>query len=397
MRGEPTSRPQPARVSPAARPVGRRHFLEKAASAVGLGVFAGCEGSAGEAAAGAGTPLQGPEVTWTLATSFPPSLDLLHGTAERMAERVSTLTGGRFQIRVYAANEVVPALQVMDAVEQGSVQAGYTPGYFYSGKSAALAFDTAVPFGLTASQQSAWLYQGGGLELMRGVYADFGIVNFPAGNTGAQFGGWFRRPVESLSDLGGLRMRIPGMGGEVMSRLGVSVQVLGGADIYPALERGAIDATEWVGPYDDEKLGFHEIAPYYYYPGWWEPGPNVSLLVSRGAYDQLPEGYRQVLETVSREATLDELARYDAANPAALDRLVREHGVTLRPFSQEILEASWRASAEHLEEQAARDATFRRVHDAWKTFRDHAFPFAAGNEQAYATFAFGRVEAGARR
>jgi TRAP-type mannitol/chloroaromatic compound transport system substrate-binding protein len=308
-----------------------------------------------------------------------------------MAERVSALTGGRFRIRVYAAGEVVPALQVMDAVEQGTVDAGYTPGYFYNGKSPALAFDTAVPFGFTAGQQTAWLYHGGGLELLRDVYADFGIVNFPAGNTGAQFGGWFRRPVESLSDLGGLRMRIPGVGGEVMARLGVSVQVLAGADIFPALERGAIDATEWVGPYDDEKLGFHAIAPYYYYPGWWEPGPNVSLLVARSAYESLPESYRQVIETVTREASLDELARYDAANPAALDRLVRGHGVSLRPFSQEILEASWRASTDHLAEQAARDATFRRVYEAWKTFRDHAFPFSAGNEGSYARFAFGKV------
>jgi TRAP-type mannitol/chloroaromatic compound transport system substrate-binding protein len=383
---------EPPRVA-RPRTTPRRDFLKRAATgASGVGVHAGCsDGTPGGASADAGAATQGPEVSWALATSFPPSLDLLHGTAVRMAERVSALTGGRFQIRVYAAGEVVPALQVMDAVEQGSMQAGYTPGYFYSGKSPALAFDTAVPFGFTAGQQNAWLYHGGGLELLREVYADFGIVNFPAGNTGAQFGGWFRRPVETLSDLGGLRMRIPGIGGQVMSRLGVSVQVLGGADIYPALERGAIDATEWVGPYDDEKLGFHNIAPYYYYPGWWEPGPNVSLLVARSAYDELPESYKQVLETVSREATMDELARYDAENPAALERLVRDHGVTLRPFSQEIMEASWRASSDHLEEQATRDATFRRVYDAWKSFRDRAFPYAAGNELKYSTFAFGKV------
>ena len=373
--------------------IGRRDFLRAAGSAAGTAALTACDGEAPGAAPDGGAVTRGPEVTWTLATSFPPSLDLLHGTAVRMAERASALTGGRFDIRVYAAGEIVPALQVMDAVEQETVQAGYTPGYFYSGKSPALAFDTAVPFGLTAAQQTAWLYHGGGLELLREVYADFGIVNFPAGNTGAQFGGWFRRPVESVSDLAGLRMRIPGMGGEVMSRLGVSVQVLSGAEIYPALERGAIDATEWVGPYDDEKLGFHEIAPYYYYPGWWEPGPNVSLLVSRSAYDALPEAYREVLDTVTREATLDELARYDAANPAALDRLVREHGVTVRPFSRELLEAAWRASGEHLEEQRARDERFRRVYDAWRSFRGHAFPFSAGNELAYSTFAFAKVAA----
>jgi TRAP-type mannitol/chloroaromatic compound transport system substrate-binding protein len=326
-----------------------------------------------------------------MATSFPPSLDLLHGTAERLGERVAELTGGRFRIRVYSAGEIVPPLEVMDAVQQGAVQAGYSPGYFYIGKSPSLAFDTAVPFGFTARQQTAWLYHGGGLELMREVYDDFGIVNFPAGNTGAQFGGWFRRPVDTVVDLRGLRMRIPGMGGEIMARLGVSVQVLGGAEIYPALERGAIDATEWVGPYDDEKLGFHQIASYYYYPGWWEPGPNVSLMVGRRAYDALPEAYRGVLALVSREATLDETARYDAANPAALERLVTEHGVQLRPFSGEILEAAWRETAGYLEDQAAGDPTFRRIHEAWKQFRDQSFSYFSGNELVYAQFAFPRV------
>jgi TRAP-type mannitol/chloroaromatic compound transport system substrate-binding protein len=205
-------------------------------------------------------------------------------------------------------------------------------------------------------------------------------------------GGWFREPIDSLADLQGLRMRIPGIGGEIMTRLGATVQVLGGPDIYPALERGAIDATEWVGPYDDEKLGFYEIAPNYYMPGWWEPGLTETLLVGREAWDALPARYQEVFESACKETTLDMLARYDRENPLALERLVNDHGVQLRVFSDEILEAAWRESNEYLEEQAAADATFRKVYDSFKEFRDRAFPFFAGNELHYAQFAFPKID-----
>ena len=335
--------------------------------------------------------VQGPEIQWRMATSFPPSLDILHGTSEFIADRVETLTGGRFTIRVYSANELVPPLQVMDAVQQGTVQAGFTAGYYYVGKNPALAFDAGVPFGLTARQQMAWVNYGGGLELLRGIYSDFGIIQFPAGNTGMQMGGWFRNPIESLDDLRGLRMRIPGVGGEIMTRLGASVQVLGGPDIYPALERGAIDATEWVGPYDDEKLGFQDIAPNYYMPGWWEPGPNITMQVSQAAYDELPPSYQELLSTVSAEAAAHMLGRYDVENPRALRKLVDEDGVTLRSFSEDILQAAWRESNAYLEELAADDAGFRAVYDSWNAFRADAFPFFDGNEQAYARFAFNQL------
>jgi TRAP-type mannitol/chloroaromatic compound transport system substrate-binding protein len=370
----------------------RRDFLKKAAAgAVGAGTLGACGADAVPGVASADAAVQGPEVSWRLATSFPPSLDILHGAADRVSARMAELTGGRFRIRVYAANEIVPALQVMDAVQQGTVQAGLTGGYYYIGKSPALAFDSTVPFGLTARQQNAWLHNGGGLELLSDVYSDFGIVPLPCGNTGAQMGGWFRNPIGGLSDLSGLRMRIPGIGGEIMSRLGTSVQVLGGPEIYPALERGAIDATEWVGPYDDEKLGFHQIAPNYYMPGWWEPGLSATLQVSRAAWDGLPESYQALLATVCRESNEDMLGRYDAENPAALERLVNDHGVQLRVFDDEILRAAWRESNAFLEEQAARDATFRRVYDSWKAFRERSFPYFAGNEQHYARFAFRQI------
>jgi len=372
----------------------RRDFLKKAAvGAAGAGALSACgEAGDGPGATPAEAAAQGPEITWRVATSFSSSLDILNGTAERIATQVAAITGGRFRMRVYSAGELVPALQVMDAVQQGTIQAGYTASYYYIGKNPALALDAAVPFGLNARQQIAWLFHGGGLELLREVFADFGIIHFPAGNTGAQMGGWFRNPVESLRDLSGVRMRIPGLGGEIMSRLGVSVQVLGAPEIYPALERGAIDATEWVGPYDDEKLGLHQIAKNYYYPGWWEPGPNLSLQVNRRAYDQLPESYQHVLASVTKEMMGDQLARFDAENPLALERLVTQHGVRLRAFSDEILEAAWRQSNDYLEAQAAADATFRRVYENWKSFRDRVFPYFAGNELHYARFAFPKVE-----
>jgi TRAP-type mannitol/chloroaromatic compound transport system substrate-binding protein len=372
----------------------RREFLKKAAvgatGAAALSACGGTDGAATAAAAGGGG-VTGPEVHWRLVTSFPRSLDIIHGAGERIAERVSAMTGGNFTMRVYAANEIVPALQVMDAVQQGTVQCGVSPGYYYIGKSPALAFDSSVPFGLSTRQQIAWFYHGGGLDLLNGVYADFAIISFPAVSTGGQMGGWFRRPVDTLADLGGLRMRIPGIGGEIMARLGVTVQVLAGGDIYPALERGAIDATEWVGPYDDEKLGFYEIAKNYYYPGWWEPGLTGSLLVNLEAFNALPPAYQEILKTACGDTICERLAAYDAANPLALARLVQDHGVTLREFSDEIMEAAWRESNAYLEEQAAGDASFKKVYDSWKDFRAHAFPYFAGNELAYANFAFPKI------
>lgn len=369
----------------------RRTFVKRATvGAAGASLACGPTSPATSEGDGSST-VSGPEVNWRIATSFTPNLDLLHGAAERLAQRVSALTGGRFSIRVYAAGELVPALQVMDAVQQGTVQAGYTGGYYYIGKNAALAFESTVPFGLSARQQIAWWFHGGGQDLVSEIYADFGIVPLMAGNTGAQMGGWYREPIGSLADLQGLRFRIPGIGGEIMSRLGVTVQVLGAGDIYPALERGAIDATEWVGPYDDEKLGFYEIAPNYYYPGWWEPGLAATLQVGRRAWDALPDSYQQVLEAVSREMVMDQLSRYDAENPKALNRLINEHGVALHRYPDDIMEAAWRESNAYLEEQAAGDPSFRRVFDSWRVFRRDAFRWFAGNELGYASFAYPRL------
>jgi len=327
-------------------------------------------------------------VNWRLQSSYPPSLDILHGGSLHVAERVSQLTGGKFDIRVFSGGEIVPPLQVMDAVQAGTLQAGHSASYYYIGKNPAFAFDAGVPFGLDTRQRLAWMYHGGGREVLSDLFTQFGIKSFPLGSTGAQMGGWFREPVESMADLRGVTMRIPGLGGEIMNRLGATVQVLAGGDIYPALERGAIDATEWVGPYDDEKLGFHEIAKNYYYPGWWEPGVTSSLYVGLEAWNELPPQYQAVLETVTFETTNWMVSKYDAENPAALKRLVNDHGVILRPFSQEIMQAAWQESRDTLEEQASADAEFRRIYESWNGFRKDIFEYFAGNELSYSGFTF---------
>ncbi len=370
----------------------RRDFLKKAgAGAAGVAALGACGGESSAAGGGQTGVVDGPRVSWRLATSFPPSLDLLHGAGIRIGQRVEELTGGNFTMRVYAAGEIVPGLQVMDAVMQGTVHCGVSPGYYYIGKHPALAFDTAIPFGLTTRQQYAWMMHGGGLELINEIYSDFGIISFPANSTGGQMGGWFREPVNSLAELAGLRFRIPGIGGEVMSRLGVTVQNLQAAEIYPALERGAIDATEWVGPHDDEKLGFYQVAKYYYYPGWWEPGVTMGLLINLEEFNALPVSYQQVLKAVSGETFADRLAAYDNANPVALQRLVNDHGVIVREYSKDIMDAAWRESNAYLEEQSAEDASFRRVYESYRAFRDMQWSYAKGNELAYQLSAFSRV------
>ena len=328
-----------------------------------------------------------PRVRWQLVSSFPRNLDTIFGAAEVFRRRVKELTDERFDIQVYSAGELVGGLEVLDAVRGGSVEMGHSASYYYIGKNPALAFDTAVPFGLGSREHNAWLLEAGGLELVRGLLADFNVINLLGGNTGVQMGGWFRKSVNSLADLKGIKMRIPGLGGEVMSRLGVTVQVLAGSEIYVALERGIIDATEWVGPYDDEKLGFHQVADRYYYPGWWEPGPSLSYYINREAWAQLPTAYRTAVETAAAESASRMLMQYDARNPAALRRLV-EHGVELCPFPQDVMEAARRETEALLEEQAAADAGYRKVYEHWKAFRRDSAKWLSTAELTYANFAY---------
>ncbi len=374
-------------------PKTRRSFFREAGAVVAGGLVGAGMGAAGcgttqPSADGGGAPaVIGKRIRWRMVSSFPRSLDTIFGAAEEMAALVGEMTGGAFEIRVYPAGELVPGLQVMDAVQAGTVQAGQTCSYYYIGKNPALAFDTCVPFGLTSRQQVAWLEQGGGRELVDGLFSDFGIKTLISGNTGVQMGGWFKGEVPDLASLKGLRMRIPGMGGKVMAELGVSVQNLPGGDIYPALERGAIDATEWVGPYDDEKLGFHKAAKNYYYPGWWEPGASMSIYVGQQAWDSLPAEYRAILKTAAAQAGLSMQARYDALNPAALGRIL-ENGVAMRPFTDDVMLAARAASEELLQNEAAGNAQYAKVYDAWRRFRKDSFAWFGLAEHAYGKAAY---------
>lgn len=315
-------------------------------------------------------------------------MDTIYGAAEVLAARVEAMSGGQFTIRVYPAGELVPALQVLDAVQQGTVEIGQSAGYYYLGKNPALAFDTCVPFGLSARQQHAWLLEGGGLDLMNGLYADFGVRCLPAGNTGVQMGGWFKREVPDLASLQGLKMRIPGMGGRVMAELGVSVQNIAGGEIYAALETGAIDATEWVGPYDDEKLGFHKAAAFYYQPGWWEPGPNLSFFVSERALAQLPAEYREILTAASHQAGVAMMTRYDQRNPGAMRRLL-DFGVQVRTFSPEIMLRAREVSFQTYADHAAKDEGYRKVHQSWEAARSEMATWWGMAELEWARFAYG--------
>ena len=260
-----------------------------------------------------------PTIRWRLTSSFPKSLDTIYGGGEFFADRVSKLTDGKFNIRVFAAGDLVPAFQALDAVQQGTVEICHTATYYYVGKDFTMGFGTALPFGLTTRQQNAWMYHGGGIDTLNAFFKDYGVIAFPAGNTGAQMGGWFRNPVNTLADFKGLKMRIPGLGGQVMARIGAVPQALPGGDIYPALERGAIDATEWVGPYDDEKLGFYKIAKNYYYPGWWEPCSMYHVMINLAKWDTLPKPYQEAIISAAREANLDMVARVRRQEPAGAD------------------------------------------------------------------------------
>jgi len=372
----------------------RRDFAKNALlGAAGASLLSGC-GSDSAPDSDAPNVQTNTQVRWRLASSFSRSLDTIYGAAEVLADRLATLTDGNFQIRPYPGGELVPPLEVLGSVQNRTVEMGHSASYYFIGKNPALAFDCTVPFGLTARQYNAWIYEGGGLELMRDLFSDFNIYNLPAGNTGIQMGGWFLEEIESLDDLQGLKMRIPGLGGQVMSEMGVTTQQLPSGEIYPSLERGAIDAAEWVGPYDDEKLGFHEVAPYYYYPGWWEPGPALTFYVNQDAYNELPTVYQEALEAAAAEANVRMLAEYDHKNPAALDRLL-EKGTTLRRFPDDVMTEAQAVTTQLLEDNASGNGQYQTIYEAYKSAREDAYRWFGTAEMAYADFAFPRTGEGA--
>ncbi|GAB4449095.1 MAG: TRAP transporter substrate-binding protein [Chloroflexi bacterium OHK40] len=398
----------------------RREFLRGTAAGVlgGLGVtLAACAGAPPAAAPTAGSapeataagsapeptaaqaaaeptapqaqaPAQGsslPAVEWRMGTSWPVALDTIYGGATVLAERVSQLTGGMFQITPFPAGELFPGLEVLQNVSQGTVEAGHSAMYYYVGLNPAWAFATALPFGLTAQQQNAWLYHGGGNEAINKLGAEFNTILFPAGNTGTQMGGWFRREINTVADLQGLKMRIPGLGGQVMQRLGVVTQTLPGGEIFQALSTGAIDAAEWVGAYDDEKLGLPDAADFYYAPGWWEPGPSLHASVSLDAWNALPAEYQNIFAVAAWESNMNMLAKYDALNNDALSRIVAA-GKTLKVYSDEILVAAQTAAYELYEENAASTPQFAEIFTSWNEFRQKIQKWHQTNELPFNRF-----------
>jgi TRAP-type mannitol/chloroaromatic compound transport system substrate-binding protein len=356
----------------------RRSFMKKA----------GVAGAGAAAAATLAAPAiaqENPKITWRLTSSFPKSLDTIYGAADDIAARVSAATDGNFTIQTFAAGEIVPGLQALDAIQNGTVEMCHTATYYYWGKDPTYALGTAIPFGLNARLQNAWFYQGNGNTLMNEFFAANGTYGMPAGNTGVQMGGWFRKEINTLDDLKGLKFRIGGMGGKIIEKLGVVPQVIAGGDIYPSLEKGTIDAAEWVGPYDDQKLGFQKVAKYYYYPGWWEGGPVLHAMVNLDKWNSLPKNYQAILQDACAFANTNMMAKYDTKNPIAIKQLVAE-GAVLRPFSQEILEASYSAAKETYAEISANNANFKKIYDDQLAFKKDAYLWMQLSEYTFDTF-----------
>jgi len=356
----------------------RRQFLQGAS-------VAAASAATGSAVAQPAVIQSSPDVQWRLTSSFPRSLDTIYGGAEVIAKAVAEATDNRFHIQVFAAEEIVPGLQAADAVQRGTVHACHTCSYYYFDKDPTFSLGTAVPFGLNARMMNAFIYHGGGFDLFNDFYKDFNIYALPSGNTGCQMGGWFRKEIRDVRDLSGLKMRIAGIAGQVLGKLGALPQQIAGGDIYPELEKETIDAAEWVGPYDDEKLGFQKVAQYYYYPGWWEGGPMVHTFINIGEWEKLPNSYKAILKSAAAQANEQMLAKYDAVNPLALKRLVAG-GAQLRAFPQSVMEACLKAAREVYAETSAQNPAFKKIWDAMAAFRSDQYLWWQVAEAAYDAF-----------
>ncbi|WP_036187989.1 TRAP transporter substrate-binding protein [Marinimicrobium agarilyticum] len=305
---------------------------------------------------------------WRMVTTWPKDFPGLGTTAQHFADIVEQMSGGRITIRVYGANELVPAMGVFDAVSDGSAEVGHGGSYYWRGKAPAAQFFTTIPFGMNAQEMNAWLHHGGGLELWREVYEPFNIIPFPGGNTGIQMAGWFNQEIDNIEDLKGLKMRIPGLAGDVFNRAGGSSVNIPGGELYTSLQTGVIDAAEWVGPSNDQAFGFDQIAQYYYYPGWQEPGSTLELIVNKTAYESLPEDLQAIVTHAARSANQDMLDQYTARNPAALKSMVSKEGTELRRLPDDVLQRLYEISRDLFEEQASQDPMFKKVWDSYRGF-----------------------------
>lgn len=320
---------------------------------------------------------------WKMVTTWPKNFPGLGTGANNLAKLIGEMSGGRIEVKVYGAKELVGALEIFDAVSQGTAEMGHGAAYYWKGKSQAAQFFAAVPFGLTAQEMNSWLYHGGGMELWQEVYAPFGLVPTAAGNTGVQMGGWFNKEIKTADDLKGLKMRIPGLGGEVLKRAGGTPVLLPGGEIFTSLQSGAIDATEWVGPYNDLAFGLYKAAKFYYYPGWHEPGTTLECFINKKAYEALPQDLQVIVTNACRVANQDMLAEFTARNNAALDTLVNEHSVQLRQFPREVLLKLRDLSDQVVAEVAKNDPVSKKVYESFKKFRDQATNYHNISERAY--------------
>ena len=352
----------------------RRQFLQ----AAGMGLAA-------SAVAAPAIAQSSPEVKWRLTASWPKSLDTLYGGCEYFSKRVAEITDNKFQIQVFAAGEIVPGLQVLDAVQNGTVEMGNTAMYYYFGKNAAFTFGTALPFGVNARQMISWVRHSGGEELLNALLKDFNCIGFAAANTGAQMGGWFRKEINTVDDLKGLKFRVGGFAGTILSKVGTVPQQLAAGDIYPALEKGALDAAEWVGPYDDEKLGFVKVAKYYYYPGWWEGCGQAHNIMNMAKWNELPKPYQSAVITASGDAWGWVIGRYDNLNPAALKRLLAG-GAQLRAFPQDVMEACYKAANDVYAELSKTNPMFKKMLDSLVPFRSDSYLWSQVAEMGFDNF-----------
>lgn len=320
---------------------------------------------------------------WKMVTTWPPNLPGLGVNANNLARYIKDMSGGRIEIKVYAANELVPALEVFDSVSRGTAEMGHGGAYYWKGKSEATQFFGAVPFGMNAQEMNGWLYYGGGLELWQELYEPFNLVPFCTGNTGTQMGGWFNKEINSIDDIQGLKMRIPGLGGEVFKRAGGTPVLLPGSEIFTALQTGNIDATEWVGPYNDIAFAFQDVAKYYYYPGWHEPTAAIEAIINKDAYDALAPDLKSIVSIACKAAANDMLADFTARNNAALDSLVNDKGVQLRKFPDSLLKRLQEITKELLEEKASQNQAFAKIYKSYTEFQEGVTTWHKISEQAY--------------